>query len=59
MNTVLSGTLDRPEKAEIALIATMVMPYLILAGVKTVTMDPSRRPSGDEEKVEEKSRRIQ
>ena len=34
MNTVLSGTLDRPEKAEIALIATMVMPHLILARSK-------------------------
>ena len=34
MNTELSGTLDRPEKAEIALIATMVMPHIILARSK-------------------------
>ena len=34
MNTVLSGTLDKPEKAEIAMIVSMIIPYLNLARSK-------------------------
>ena len=47
MNTVLSGTLDKPEKAKIAMIASLIMPHLICLEVKTGMMNPLLKPSAD------------